>query len=107
MLAQTRRFIGSLWGHTTTQLLALLVAVQPVIGATDPTLISSVGWLRWMPLGIACGIAVLRVVCPPPPSIPVQPEDRVHIDADNGTIAISKPDISTVPAAVQNIATTT
>lgn len=88
-IAAARRWIGGLWGHTTTQLINALIGIQAAL-AEYPALVASNQYLVFAPLGIAVAVAILRVLCPPPPSIPVHPEDTVENDATNNQIIITK-----------------
>ena len=90
MFARVKAFIGDLWGATTTQGLALLVGVQPVLATVDPTLFADAPWLRWAIFGVSIGIVVFRWAAPPPPSLPIKPEDGVHVDGVNNTVTVIK-----------------
>lgn len=98
MFTKIRQFIGNVWGHTTTQLLALAVAVQPVIAAADPSLVATYPWLRWAVLGMAIAIAALRVWAPPPQSIVVKQGDSMNVDHANNLITIAT--AADIPASV-------
>lgn len=83
-------FIGNLWGATTTQGLALLVMVQPILMAVDPSLLRDAPWLRWTIFGVSIGIVVLRFLAPPPPSVVIKKADEVIVDKREQTVTVIK-----------------
>ena len=88
MWIHIKAWVADLWGMTTTMVLAILVAAVPALNAIDAALLPA-----WAKLCIALagvGVAVLRVVAPPPPAIPVKQADSMVVDHAQGTITISK-----------------
>lgn len=96
-LVRIREAVGRIWGQATTMLLALAIAVQPVLQALDPTIAQRVPWLPWVLLGLAVGIPVLRILAPPPPSVPIHIDDQVVVQ-DDKTVTITK--ATAVPAGI-------
>jgi len=97
-LAGVSAFIGNLWGHVTTQSILLLGAIMPVLSQADQTVVQSIPWLPKAILACAVALSALRVLCPPPPSVSVQPGDIVHVDPVLNTVTVAK--VDDIPAAV-------
>jgi len=66
------------------------VAILPVLQAIDPTIIASVPWLKWAMILVSLAVVVLRVVAPPPPSVPIKAADAVVVDPVLNTVTIAK-----------------
>lgn len=94
-----KEFIGDLWGQTTTQALAFLAMIQPVLLQIDPSLLADYPKLRWAIFLVTLTIAALRLFAPPPPAVPIKTDDEVSVDHETGTTIITKAD-ATVPAGI-------
>lgn len=90
MYETIKEWVSGLWGKTSTLLLAIGVAILPVLQTIDPAMLDSMPWLRTLIIVTGLLVAVLRVLAPPPPSVPIKTEDAVIADHANGTITIAK-----------------
>ncbi len=88
MLARAKEFIGDLWGQTTTQGLAFLVMIQPVLAGIAPSLMSRP--IQWSIFGVTASIAVLRFFAPPPPAVTIKKDDAVIVNEAVGAVTIVK-----------------
>lgn len=84
--AEVREAVGKIWGTTTTIGLGLGAAALPVLQNVDPQLVTDHPSIRVGIFGVGVGVAVLRVVAPPPPSVPIHLADAVNIDGNAVTI---------------------
>lgn len=75
MLQNIKVFVSNLWGSTTTHVLAILAAIQPLLLSADPTLLSN-HWFQFTVLGVGVLIVVLRNLAPPPTAA-----EKVRTDA--------------------------
>lgn len=89
MFEQIKDFIANLWGKTSTLLLAIGVAILPVLQTIDPTMLESMPWLRTLVIVVGVGVAVLRVIAPPPPAVTIKKDDAVSVMSDQ-TVVITK-----------------
>lgn len=90
MWTRVAEFIGGLWGKTTTALLAIGIAIAPVLQALDPETYATVPWLKWVSIGVAFGVPILRAIAPPPPSVAIHTADQVVVDHEAGTVTVTK-----------------
>ncbi len=98
MFARIREKISRLWGATTTLILALAVAVLPILQGLDPDFVHAHPTLMWAMLILGVVSAVARVFAPPPPSVAIHTADAVDVDHLTGTVTIVK--AAPIPADV-------
>ncbi len=91
MFDRIKEFVGNLWGQTTTQALAFLVMIQPVLMQIDPSLLADYPTLRWAIFLVSLAVVILRFFAPPPPAVTIKPEDAVT-KMNANTVVITKPD---------------
>lgn len=90
ILARIREAVGKLWGATTTLVLSIGVAILPLMQGIDPDVVHAHPALMWTILILGIVVTVLRVIAPPPPSVPIHIDDRVEIDHDANTVTVTK-----------------
>jgi hypothetical protein len=96
-LATTRATIGSMWGASTTHILAGIGSVQSLLMTTDPTLFGN----KVIPMalfGVTLTAIFLRVTCPPAPSVPIEQGDQVTVHDGDNAVTIVKAEPITDPA---------
>lgn len=96
--ARIREAIGKLWGATTTLVLSVGVAVLPILQGLDQDFVHAHPFLMWTVIILGAAVAVLRVVAPPPPSVPIHIDDEVEVDHASGTVTVTK--ATAIPAGV-------
>ena len=85
-----KEIIGNIWGATTTQMLGLLVAIQPVLMAVDPSLLRDAPWLRWVIFAVSVSVMALRFLAPPPPKVTIEKADKVSVNQREQTVTVTK-----------------
>ena len=98
MLAWIKEAIGDAWGRVSTVLLALGIAILPVLQTIDPTILALNPWLKWTVIIVSLAVATLRIMAPPPPSVAIKTADAVRVDTVSGIVTIEK--ATAVPADV-------
>lgn len=88
--ARIREKIGRLWGATTTFVLAISVAVLPVLQGLDQDFVHGHPVLMWAMVVLGVTAALARVLAPPPPSVPIHIDDQVDVDRQMGMVTITK-----------------
>jgi hypothetical protein len=96
--ARVRETVGKVWGQTTTLALAVGGAALPVLQSADPSFVQDHPVVKTTVVVVGVGVAVLRVVAPPPPSVPIHIDDAVTVDHDAGTVTVTKP--AAIPAGI-------
>lgn len=82
--------VGRVWGTTTTLVLAISVAVLPVLDGIDQQFVQAHPQIKTAAVILGLVAAVARVLAPPPPSVPIHIDDAVHVDRDAGTVTVVK-----------------
>lgn len=103
-LARIKEVIGDLWGRVSTLLLTLGIAVLPALQMIDPTMLADNPWLKYVVIGISVLVAALRVIAPPPPSVPIKPDDSVVVDHATNTVTVTKAEPMPGAAAAAKLA---
>jgi len=88
-LAAARVTIGSMWGASSTHILAGLGSIQSLLFVTQPDLFGN----KAIPIAlfaVTMTATVLRITCPPAPSIPIDQADRVVRHDDDNAVTIVK-----------------
>lgn len=91
MFDQIKKFIGDLWGKTST--VALSVGLFVVAISADPAVQPIFDlWpgLRRVVAIVGAAVAILRFIAPPPAAVTITPEDAVSVMNEN-TVVITKP----------------
>jgi hypothetical protein len=92
MFPRLADFIGNLWGRASTVLLAVGLAVLPILQGIDRDFVREHPAVTWAIIVLGVLVAVLRVVAPPPTQIVVRRGDAMEVDHDTGTIVVTKAD---------------
>ena len=90
MLSRIADWIGNIWGRASTILLAIGMAILPILQGIDRNFTSEHPTITWLIIVIGVMVAVLRVIAPPPPTVPIKRGDAVAVDHDAGTIVVTK-----------------
>lgn len=96
--SRIRESLGKIWGATTTLILSIGVAVLPILQGLDPDFVHAHPALMWGILILGIAVAALRVIAPPPPSVPIHIDDQVEVDRAAGTVTVTK--AASMPADV-------
>jgi hypothetical protein len=100
MLSRIADWIGNIWGRASTILLAVGMAILPILQGIDRSFTSEHPVITWAIIIIGVTVAVLRVIAPPPPAVPIKRGDAVSVDHDAGTIVVTKSE--PIPATLMN-----
>jgi hypothetical protein len=98
MWDKIRESVGRLWGATTTLVLAISVAVLPILQGLDPEFVHAHPAIMWATMLLGIISAAARVIAPPPPSVPIHTGDAVDVDRVMGTVMVTK--AAEIPASV-------
>ena len=99
-IEKVKEVVGDAWGRVSTVLLALGIAILPVLQTIDPTFLAQNPWLKWTVIVVSLAVATLRIMAPPPPSVAIKTADAVTVDAVAGTVTIAKAAVASIPTDV-------